>query len=171
MSYTVVAGSYLNKLYGEYKNYINGSVRKNAANTTLVLADSTALKRGAIRMSKMPFETSASEDTDDENEFFYKNFRAFMDTLNNTLDSSSDSSSTDIKKLSKKIKSLSSDYEDQLSKLGISIDDSGYWSVDEDTFKGISNKKFEKVFGEDSEFSKEVKKLAKKIIKHVNTLI
>ena len=122
-------------------------------------------------MGKLDFGNLDDEDTSAENKVLYNNFRAFMDTLNNTLDSSSESSVSDIKRLSKQIKSLSKDYESQLAKMGITISDSGYWTVDKDTFDSVDNKKFEKIFGDDSEFSSAVKKIAKKLRKRINTLV
>ena len=170
MAYSVVSSSYLNNLYGNYKNFASGSPRSNASNESLVIADSTALKKGAVVMTKLDFDESSATYNKGVKKLFYKKFRAFMDTLNNTLDSSSDSGNSDIRKLSKKIKELSKDYKDKLSKFGITISDSGYWKVDEDVFEASDKSKLEKIFGEDSDFSNSVKKLAKRLYRSVNTL-
>ncbi len=171
MAYSVVSGSYINRLYGDYRSLASGSQRASASNKLLVTADSAALKRGTTVMSRLDFGSADETDSSVENKLFYNNFRAFMDTLNNTLSSSSSSENSDIKRLSKEIKKLSKDYEEKLSKLGISISDSGYWSVDKETFEAIDNKKFEEIFGEDSDFSSSVKKLAKRLIRHVNAWV
>ncbi len=171
MAYSVVSGSYLNSLYGNYRDLASGIKRSSASNTSLVLADSTALKKGASSVTRLSFDNESSTYDGNGKKLFYKKFRAFVDTLNNTLDSSSDSENSDIRKLSKQIKELSKDYKDKLSKYGITIDEKGYWSVKEEIFELTDKEKFEKIIGEDSDFSNAIKKLAKRLNRRINTLV
>ncbi|MCR5770103.1 MAG: hypothetical protein K6G87_02580 [Butyrivibrio sp.] len=170
MSYSVTANYYLRNLYGSNKDYIIGSTRLQASNASVVSADSKALAKGAKKMMSLDYGSYATDD-DIENAMLGNNIKAFIDTYNNTIDSASDSDLKDIKKLVSKMKTLGKEYEEELEELGITFDDDGYMTIDSSAVENLDNKKFESVFGEDSDFTKTVRSLARKLYKHIDASI
>ena len=170
MSYSVTSNMYLRNLYGIGKDYISGSTRSQSPNEKVISADSLALSKGAKLMISFDYGVRGKDD-DLDNEFLNNNLKAFIDTYNNTIDSASDSDHKDIKKLVKSLKSLGEEYKDSLSKLGISFDSSGYMTLSSSAVENLDNIKYEKVFGKDSDFTKTVRSLAKKLRKHIDAYI
>lgn len=161
---------YLRNLYGEYKDYISGSKRSQADKAAVISADSLALTKGVKLMNKLDYGTKASDDELDDT-LFGNNLKAFVDTYNNTINSASSSDLKDIKKLVSKLKGIGEDYQKELSKLGISIDDDGYMTIASTAVETLDNSKFEKIFGKDSEFTSTIRSLAKKIYRHIDTSV
>ena len=66
------------------------------------------------------------------------------------------------------MKSLSNKYKDKLSAVGISLDKQGFMKLSE-SMKIKSTKEFEEVFGNNSDFMKELKKVPGLIQNHIDT--
>lgn len=170
MSYTVTSNMYLRNLYGANKDYISGSIRSQAPNAKVVSADSQALSKGVKTINAFEFGTR-SKDDDLDDALLSNNLKAFIDAYNNTIDSASDSPLKDIKRLVSKLKDLGDDYKEELGKLGISFDDNGYMSIESAAVANLDNSKFEKMFGKDSDFTKTVRTLARKLYRHIDASV
>jgi hypothetical protein len=170
MGYSVTSNVYLRNLYGNNKDYISGSTRSQAPKKTVISADSQALAKGAKIMTGLDYGTKAKDD-DIENSLLGNNLKAFIDSYNNTLNSASGSELRDIKKLADKLKDFSKEYESELEKLGITFDEKGYMSLASAAVENLDNKKFEKIFGQDSDFTKTVRTLARKLYRHIDASV
>ena len=104
--------------------------------------------------------------SDSEKKALGNKLRAFVDSYNLTLDSTSGSKDRDAMKITKNMKKLVEKYKDELGEYGISVKSGGYLALSSSATDNLSFKTFEKKFGKDSEFMKELSKYDKQLSRH-----
>lgn len=164
---SVLSNNYLRNLYSNNRNLVNVSERAKVSVSDLGKADAKALSKGIASLSSYDYEAETEDETK-----FYKTLKAFADTYNYTLSSGSDLSQTDnsTKKIVNDIKKLKEEYGDKLEEYGISFDNKGYMSISSTAMDIIKPSKYKEVFGEDSEFLKDLGSLQKKLSRRINYL-
>lgn len=170
MSFTITNNVYLRNIYSNNRDLTKKNVRSETAKSKLSSADAAALRKGIAALGK--FDYSKSNDDDDTTKGkLFNTMRAFSDAFNNTLESTSTSQNASLSKYAKQLKNLSTKYKDQLSTYGINFDSNGYMSVTGSSVDNIAVSKYNNVVGKDSEFMKEVDKIAKKMSNHIDMAV
>ncbi|MDD6550968.1 MAG: hypothetical protein PUF16_04240 [Lachnospiraceae bacterium] len=169
-SYTVTNNLYLRNLYKSTDSSLSKkSSRKEAAKPKLIIADTTALRKGISSLASEDYGDEDEEDNEIDKANFYKKMKSFADAYNYTLDSSSSyKTNSDARKAAKQMRSLTSKYSDELDDLGVSFDSDGYMQLSDSAFDNIDEAKFESSFGKDSEFMKSLDSIAKKLYRHID---
>jgi hypothetical protein len=147
---------YLKNFYRHNRNAIKVSTRENYNSTELSYEDSRALKLAAAKLSSFNY----NEDENGDN--IVSTIQAFAETYNNTLDSSS-STDSETYRQNKQLKALTKKYEKELKDLGITIKKDGKLDVNENILKGSSFKEVRKVFHDESDYMKSLRKIAKRM--------
>ncbi len=137
--------------------------RSSIPKSRLISADSDALRRAIGTLSGI-FDSSNTNGKE-----IYNAVRAFSNTYNNVITSSSSTEYHDIASLRKSIKGLSSKQQSELEMIGISITNGGKLSIDEDKLKSSNPARVKKLFSEDSEFMKQLNKYAKRLSSRSST--
>lgn len=161
MSVTVLSG--LSKDYflrNYYKADINArdkSGRTSIKDNDKTIADSAALKKALKSLENVKY------DSDEKDGEVYNKFIAYINTYNNMLESGGDSSSADIKKIQKSMKSLTKKYEEDFKRLGVTLKSDGKLKMENDMADKFTMGKMEKLFShENGAFRKELTRLASK---------
>ena len=162
-SFSVSTNMYLRQVYAPNRGLCVKANRADATNKTLISADSSALGKAIKTIGSFNF----SDDSKLNKDKFSKTLKSFTDAYNYTISSSNSNKEGKISVTSKKIKQLTSKYEDELKSLGISVKD-GYMSISSTASTNISPDKYEELFGKDSEYMKELSKYAKKMNRTIN---
>ena len=150
------ANFYMQNFYKANRNLVKASVRSDYHRSELSYEDSRALKRAAAKLSSFRY-------SDDENgENIVNTIEAFVETYNNTLDSSS-SEDSDTYRQNRKLKALAQKYGEDLEDLGISIEKDGKLKVSKNILRSSSFEEVKKVFSEESDFIKEVRTISKRM--------
>lgn len=164
-NYAVYNTISLRSNYGDYRAYAQKDRRSDADTSTLSFADASALRKAIKGLGSYNYE-----DSDDQE--LYDKIRALADTYNYTLDSAKkeglENANPKVKGAMNNLKKLASEYSDELSKYGISVDGNGYMSVSDTATKNITHTKFEKILGKESDFAAGVSKYAKKITSNID---
>ena len=146
---------FMNNFYASNRSVIKTSGRSDYTKLELSYEDSRALTRAAKRLLKNDY----GSDTDEKDKAISDTTRsaltAFIDTYNNTVDSSKTSTDHDTKYQLKKMKAFLSKHSDDLEHIGVSLESSGKLSINEDLLKSAKNSKVRKIFSADQEFSKQ----------------
>ncbi|MGN0240982.1 MAG: hypothetical protein ACI4CS_04770 [Candidatus Weimeria sp.] len=169
-NYTVTNNLYLRNLYKSVDSSLAGkTARADASKAKLVYADTTALQKGISVLADEDYGDPDEDDNAITKANFYKKMKAFADSYNYTLDSSSSyKTNSDAKKAAKQMKELVKEYGDDLDNLGISFDDKGYIKLSDSSFDNIDEAEFEDTFGKDSDFMKSLNSIAKKLNRHID---
>ncbi len=162
-SFSVSTNMYLRQVYAPNRGLCVKANRADATNKTLISADSSALGKAIKTIGSFNF----SDDSKLNKDKFSKTLKSFTDAYNYTISSSNSNKEGKIAVTSKKIKQLTSKYEDELKSLGITVKD-GYMSISSTASTNISPDKYEELFGKDSEYMKELSKYAKKMNRTIN---
>lgn len=153
---------FLNNFYENNRSVSKSSGRSDYTKLELSYEDSRALTRAAKRLLKNDY----GSDTDEKDTAISNTTRsaltAFVDTYNNTVDSSKTSTDHDTKYQLKKMKAYLHKYSDELEHIGISMESDGKLKINEDLLKTAKNSKVRKIFSSDQEFSKKFLNLSKK---------
>lgn len=147
---------YLQNFYKGNRNLAKATVRPDYNKTELSYEDSRALKRAASKLVSFDY----SEDENGDN--IVSTIQAFAETYNNAIDSSS-SEDADTYRQNRQLKALSEKYGEELEDLGITIEEDGKLTVNENLLKGSSFDEVKKVFSEESEYITSVKRIAKRM--------
>lgn len=153
---------FMNNFYASNRNVIKTSGRNDYTKLELSYEDSRALTRAAKRLLKNDYGSDADEKDNDISDTTRSALTAFVNTYNNTVDSSKTSTDHDTKYQMKKMKNYLKKYSDDLEHIGISMESSGKLSINEDLLKSANNSKVRKIFAEDKEFSKKFLQMSKK---------
>lgn len=154
---------YLRNFYSTNRDARTSSKRKEMDNNTLSLADGYALRR-AIK------QLGSSEYNEDNDTNIRCSVKAFIETYNNTLSSTSDSSDHTLQRNMKQLKSIASEYADDLDKLGITVNKDGTLTSRDTLFGAASLDKFEDLFSSDSDFMQRTSACAKRIERRSESL-
>lgn len=162
MSTTVSSGTnltstfFLQNFYKYNRNAIKTSTRKDYTTSELSYEDTRALKRAAAKLSSFDY-------TEDENgDNIVSTIKAFVETYNYTIDSSS-SKSSDTYRQGKQLKALTEKYEDVLKKIGITIEDDGKLAVSDSILSGSSYKEIRSALSDDADYVKGIRSIARRM--------
>ena len=173
-SYTITSSKYLRDFYANDRALTKKSARSEATEKDVTSADAKALRRALRDLADYDYGDGSVDDTDDEKNLLYKHLKAFADTYNYTLDSASDSSSSSIRSMSKKMKQFAEKYSDELENLGVTFDKSGYMSIKPSAVDNIDRFTYGKTFSSSSDsqsgFFKDLESVTSKIYHRIDTL-
>lgn len=153
---------FLNNFYENNRSVSKSSGRNDYTKLELSYEDSRALTRAAKRLLKNDYGSDADEKDTAISDTTRSALTAFVDTYNNTVDSSKTSTDHDTKYQLKKMKAYLHKYSDELEHIGISMESDGKLKINEDLLKTAKNSKVRKIFSSDQEFSKKFLNLSKK---------
>ncbi len=174
-NYSVTSSVFLRDFYSKNRQFASKTNREEATEKQLSTADSLALKKAIRALEDYDYGDGSTDDTDAANIKFYKTLKAFADTYNYSLDSSTSSSSKDIKKLGKKMQEFASKYEDELGDLGITFSSKGYMEVSASAVDNISKYNYGKTFSSTSStksnFLSELNTLTQKVYRRIDTYL
>lgn len=160
---TLSSSYYLRNFYSTNRDARTSSKRKEMDNHTLSLADGFALRR-AIK------QLGGSDFNDDNDTNIRSSVKAFIETYNNTLSSTSASSDHNLERNMKQLKSITSEYSDQLDKIGITVNEDGTMTSRDALFSSASLDKFKDLFSSDSDFMQRASACAKRIQRRSDAL-
>ena len=153
---------FLNNFYENNRSVSKSSGRSDYTKLELSYEDSRALTRAAKRLLKNDYGSDTDEKDTAISDTTRSALTAFVDTYNNTVDSSKTSTDHDTKYQLKKMKAYLHKYSDELEHIGISMESDGKLRINEDLLKTAKNSKVRKIFSSDQEFSKKFLNLSKK---------
>lgn len=153
---------FLNNFYENNRSVSKSSGRSDYTKLELSYEDSRALTRAAKRLLKNDYGSDTDEKDTAMSDTTRSALTAFVDTYNNTVDSSKTSTDHDTKYQLKKMKAYLHKYSDELEHIGISMESDGKLKINEDLLKTAKNSKVRKIFSSDQEFSKKFLNLSKK---------
>ena len=153
---------FLNNFYENNRSVSKSSGRSDYTKLELSYEDSRALTRAAKRLLKNDYGSDTDEKDTAISDTTRSALTAFVDTYNNTVDSSKTSTDHDTKYQLKKMKAYLHKYSDELEHIGISMESDGKLKINEDLLKTSKNSKVRKIFSSDQEFSKKFLNLSKK---------
>ena len=153
---------FLNNFYENNRSVSKSSGRSDYTKLELSYEDSRALTRAAKRLLKNDYGSDTDEKDTAISDTSRSALTAFVDTYNNTVDSSKTSTDHDTKYQLKKMKAYLHKYSDELEHIGISMESDGKLKINEDLLKTAKNSKVRKIFSSDQEFSKKFLNLSKK---------
>lgn len=153
---------FLNNFYENNRSVSKSSGRSDYTKLELSYEDSRALTRAAKRLLKNNYGSDTDEKDTAISDTTRSALTAFVDTYNNTVDSSKTSTDHDTKYQLKKMKAYLHKYSDELEHIGISMESDGKLKINEDLLKTAKNSKVRKIFSSDQEFSKKFLNLNKK---------
>lgn len=151
----------LRNCYRDNRALVINSNRKEKTKGELSFADSMALRRSIAKLRDYDYENSTDDDLKEK-------LTAYIDAYNNTLDTSKNSGTADVKQAAKSLKNLTQNNKEKLKEYGITVKNDGYLSLSDSAVSNISHKKFEKVFGAESDYMNDVYKYAKRINSRVD---
>ncbi len=163
MSLSVSNTLTLRLYYGHFSKYVKSAEREDVSTGTLSFADSKALRTAIRQLQDYDFEEASESEIQEK-------VKAFADAMNYTLTSATEYGTTDtsVKNAANKIKTLNSEYADELEKIGITIEKDGTMSVYEEAASTYSSSRFTKFFDKDSEYLNSVYEAAKRITRRVD---
>lgn len=153
---------FLNNFYENNRSVSKSSGRSDYTKLELSYEDSRALTRAAKRLLKNDYGSDTDEKDTAISDTTRSALTAFVDTYNNTVDSSKTSTDHNTKYQLKKMKAYLHKYSDELEHIGISMESDGKLKINEDLLKTAKNSKVRKIFSTDQEFSKKFLNLSKK---------
>lgn len=153
---------FLNNFYENNRSVSKSSGRSDYTKLELSYEDSRALTRAAKRLLQNDYGSDTDEKDTAISDTTRSALTAFVDTYNNTVDSSKTSTDHDTKYQLKKMKAYLHKYSDELEHIGISMESDGKLKINEDLLKTAKNSKVRKIFSSDQEFSKKFLNLSKK---------
>lgn len=153
---------FLNNFYENNRSVSKSSGRSDYTKLELSYEDSRALTRAAKRLLKNDYGSDTDEKDTAISDTTRSALTAFVDTYNNTVDSSKTSTDHDTKYQLKKMKAYLHKYSDELEHIGISMESDGKLKINEDLLKTAKNSKVREIFSSDQEFSKKFLNLSKK---------
>lgn len=168
-SFTVDNNAVLRSLYKSTDSKLTKkSARQEAAKPKLIFSDTSALRKGIKALADEDYGDEDEDDSKITKADFYKKMKAFADSYNYTVESSSSYSTKDTREALRKMKKLVNQYSDDLDNLGVTFDDDGYMTLSESAFDNIDEAKFESSFGKDSDFMNQLDSIAKKLNRHID---
>jgi hypothetical protein len=163
---------FLRSFYKNNRDVIKSSDRKAFSNVELSYEDSKALSRAAKGLQRNDYTSvnsdySSYDDDYEENEDLSDTTKAtieaFVDTYNNAIASGKDSEDHDTERYISQLKSLTKKYADDLEEVGISIENDGTLTIDDELLSIADNDKLENLFSSDQEYPRRVISLASKM--------
>ena len=154
---------YKRRFYSDNADAKTSTSRKALNNSALSSADSHALRRAIKELGSFTYD-------DDNSTNIRNSVSAFIDTYNNLLESSGSSEDRRMQQINKSIKKLSSEYANDLDKIGITVNKDGTLKKRSDLFANADISKFEKLFSKDTDYMQRTLAYAKRVEKRSETL-
>lgn len=154
---------YKRRFYSDNADAKTSTSRKALSNSALSSADSHALRRAIKELGSFTYD-------DDNSTNIRNSVSAFIDTYNNLLESSGSSEDRRMQQINKSIKKLSSEYANDLDKIGITVNKDGTLKKRSDLFANADISKFEKLFSKDTDYMQRTLAYAKRVEKRSETL-
>lgn len=170
-NFSVNTTFYLRNVYSPFRTLISESAREQVTNTKLSEADSNALKKAIKALENYDYEKDEDDVTTAEKTRFDKELRAFIDTYNYSMESSSNSNNSEIKRAGKNLQKLAEQYADDLEDVGISISKKGYLSISSSATSNLALGTFGDMFSSSSSFLKKASEYAGKIYRHIDAYV
>ena len=159
---SLTSNYFMNNFYANNRSVIKATGRNDYTKLELSYEDSRALTRAAKRLLKNDYGSETDEKDTAISDTTRSALTAFIDTYNNTIDSSKTSNDHDTKYQIKKLKAYLNKYSDDLEHIGISMESNGKLKINDELLKTAKNSKVRKIFAADQEFSKQFLSLSKK---------
>lgn len=157
------AAYYMRRFYKTNTDARNKSTRSDMEPSALSGADALALRRAVKNLGKFEYHS-------DDSANIRSSVTAFVNTYNNLLDSAASSTDRTLNRSTKSLKQLTSQYKDDLDKLGITVNDDGTLKTRDALFSKADASKFQKLFSKDSDYMKQVTAYAKRAEKQSSSL-
>lgn len=154
---------YLRRFYSANTDAKTSASRKQYSNTALSNADARALRRAIKNLGSFTYD-------DDNSTNIRNSVSAFIDTYNNLLDSSGSSEDRRMQQTYKSMKKLTSEYADELDKIGITVSKDGTLKKRTDLFANADISKFEKLFSKDTDYMQRISAYTRRVQKRSETL-
>ena len=154
---------YLRRFYSANTDAKTSASRKQYSNTALSNADARALRRAIKSLGSFTYD-------DDSSTNIRNSVSAFIDTYNNLLDSSGSSEDRRMQQTYKSMKKLTSEYADELDKIGMTVSKDGTLKKRSDLFANADISKFEKLFSKDTDYMQRISAYTRRIQKRSETL-
>ena len=161
---TLTSEFFMNNFYKVNRNAAKVS-RREYSKEELSYEDSRALKHAAKKLS------SYSYSDQDNSETIYNTIKAYVDTYNNTLDSSLSGGEAELKHYAKQLKGLSDKYSGELEDIGITVEKDGSLTLNENLLKAADMDKVKKVFSEESDFVKKSSHISSRLNRSTYNLL
>lgn len=147
---------YKRNFYSSNRNAATPSNRKDYTANELSHADAAALRRAVKELGSFSYDTS-------ERANIQNSARAYIDTYNNLLSSTSTAEDSSIIRNTKHLKSLTENYADELDKAGITVNSDGTLTA-RDAFATTGTiSRLKKIFSSDSDYMQNAASYAKRI--------
>jgi hypothetical protein len=155
---------YLRDFYIANRSARTSSSRSDYSTNELSLADSQALRRAIKKLGSFDY-------IDDEDTNIRNSVAAFISTYNNTVSSLSKSDDQTLTHTLKQMKSLTSEYADDLDDIGITVNSSGTLTARESLLSSAALSKFKSLFSEDSDYMQRTNAYRKRAERQSNALV
>lgn len=154
---------YMRRFYTANADAKTSASRKQYSNSALSNADARALRRAIKSLGSFTYD-------DDNSTNIRNSVSAFIDTYNNLLDSSGNSEDRRMQQTYKSMKKLTSEYANELDKIGITVSKDGTLKKRSDLFANADISKFEKLFSKDTDYMQRVSAYTRRVQKRSETL-
>lgn len=154
---------YLRNIYTKNRDARKAENRTSMPNNTLVIADSSAIKKISEKLRKMDYDVDHSTE-------IFQNTKLFIETYNNLIQSTGSSENYSITSLKKKLSKMTKEEKDHLASIGIELKANGQLKLDKKTFGECKPSKVAKVFSSDNTFIQSVRSYASRIYKISNQM-
>lgn len=161
---TLSSNYYLRSFYISNRDARTSSKRNGMDNSSLSSADSKALRRAVKELGNLEY-------TDEKEDTVRNTAKAFVETYNNAVSSTSASSDHTLERNMKQLKALAKEYASDLDKIGITVNSDGTLKCRDALFSSANISKFEKLFSGSSDFMQRTSACAKRIERRSDTLI
>lgn len=160
---TLSSNYYLRNFYISNRDARTSSKRKGMDNSELTLADGMALRRAVKKLNSLTY-------TDEKDSDIRSSVKAFIETYNNAINSTSDSTDHTMSRTRKQLMSISQEYASDLDKIGVTVNNDGTLTRRNTLFSTADLSKFEKLFSSDSDFMQRSSACAKRIERRSDAL-
>lgn len=144
---------FLRTYYGTNRDARTNTKREGMSSNTKSVADSYALKKAVEDLKDVDYENTEKDGE------LYNKFLAFVSAYNNTMESSNESDSRDVKHAQKMMKKITSKYADELEDLGVSINKDGSLKLSDNVGDKFTIEKMKKIFSpKETSYAKDLKR-------------
>lgn len=147
---------YLQNFYSMNRKAMKVSTRRDYNRTELSYEDSRALKKAAAKLSSFDYEETENNDN------IQSTIRAFVDTYNFSLDSTS-SKDSDSYRQNRQLKALTQKYSAEFKDIGITIKEDGKLSISDDILAKSDLNEVKKVFSNEADYISGIRKIARRL--------
>ncbi|MBD5135722.1 MAG: hypothetical protein HDT39_07155 [Lachnospiraceae bacterium] len=156
---TLSSSFYMSKYYAPNRNAKTASNRKSISNDLLISYDTNALNKFITDIRSINYNaTQSNSETNHKNKV-----SAFVSIYNNFTESAKKSSSLDVTHRANRIMKFTKKQEDELKKIGITINEDSSLTLDTKKLESADISKVKSLFSNSSTYMKEIKSAASKL--------